>query len=71
MRNWKSYETKTAGIGSESLLTLCDPQTNGGLMLAVDENHKADFLDLAISASCSVFEVGRFIERKEKVVFVK
>ncbi|MBK7148986.1 MAG: selenide, water dikinase SelD [Bacteroidetes bacterium] len=71
MRNWKSYETKTAGIGSESLLTLCDPQTNGGLMVAVDENHKDAFLDLAHSMSCPVFEIGRFTERKEKVVFVK
>lgn len=71
MRNWKSYEAKTAGIGSESLLTLCDPQTNGGLMVAVDENQKAAFLQLAESNNCSVFEIGKFIERKEKAVFVK
>ncbi len=71
MRNWKSYEAKTAGIGSESLLTLCDPQTNGGIMVAVAENQKATFLQLAESNNCSVFEIGKFFERKEKAVFVK
>lgn len=35
MRNWKSYEEQVQGIGSESLLTLCDPQTSGGLLIAV------------------------------------
>jgi selenide,water dikinase len=32
MRNWKSYESKVEGISGESLLTLCDPQTSGGLL---------------------------------------
>lgn len=39
MRNWKAYNEKVDGINSESLLTLCDPQTNGGLMIAVDKEH--------------------------------
>lgn len=34
-RNWKAYEQKVSGITGTSLLTLCDPQTNGGLLLAV------------------------------------
>jgi len=36
MRNWSAYQGKVKGIVGESLLTLCDPQTNGGLMVAVD-----------------------------------
>jgi selenide,water dikinase len=36
MRNWQSYEKKVKNIGSESLLTLCDPQTSGGLLVCVD-----------------------------------
>lgn len=36
MRNWKAFNHKVNGINGESLLTLCDPQTNGGLLLAVD-----------------------------------
>lgn len=43
MRNWQSYEKKVKGIGSESLLTLCDPQTSGGLLVCVDKNHQEEF----------------------------
>lgn len=43
MRNWQSYEKKVQGIGSESLLTLCDPQTSGGLLVCVDEHHQQEF----------------------------
>jgi selenide, water dikinase len=43
MRNWQSYEKKVKGIGSESLLTLCDPQTSGGLLVCVDKNHQQEF----------------------------
>lgn len=38
MRNWKAYNEKVQGINGESLITLCDPQTNGGLLLAVDSD---------------------------------
>jgi len=43
MRNWQSYEKKVKGIGSESLLTLCDPQTSGGLLVCVDKNNQQEF----------------------------
>lgn len=42
-RNWKSYESKVNGINGESLITLCDPQTNGGLMVAVAPVSADDF----------------------------
>lgn len=35
MRNWKAYNERVNGVAGESLLTLCDPQTNGGLLIAV------------------------------------
>ncbi|MBI4929119.1 MAG: selenide, water dikinase SelD [Bacteroidetes bacterium] len=44
MRNWKSYEHKVSGIGTESLLTLCDPQTSGGLLVAVDSGYEDEFI---------------------------
>lgn len=43
MRNWQSFEKKVSGIGAESLLTLCDPQTNGGLLVCVDCAKAIDF----------------------------
>jgi selenide, water dikinase len=44
MRNFNAYKDKTEGIAGESLLTLCDPQTNGGLLVAVDAAHENDFI---------------------------
>jgi selenide,water dikinase len=42
-RNWNSYEKKVKNIGAESFFTLSDPQTNGGLLIAVDPAHQKDF----------------------------
>ena len=43
MRIWKSLEADVAGINGESLLTLCDPQTSGGLLVAVDDKMQSAF----------------------------
>lgn len=37
-RNWKSFEPKVSGVTGERLVTLCDPQTSGGLLVAVEPN---------------------------------
>lgn len=42
-RNWKSYEPKVTGVTGERLVVLCDPQTSGGLLVAVDEQSTSDF----------------------------
>lgn len=42
-RNWNSYEQKTEGITGDSLFVLCDPQTNGGLLVAIDPKEKIQF----------------------------
>ena len=35
-RNWNSYQHKVSGVNGPSFITLCDPQTSGGLLVAVD-----------------------------------
>ncbi len=45
-RNWKSYEPKVEGVTGERLVTLCDPQTSGGLLIAVDAASADDFTKL-------------------------
>ena len=42
-RNYNSYEKKVQGIGAESFFTLCDPQTNGGLLITVNAAHQKEF----------------------------
>jgi selenide,water dikinase len=43
IRNWNSYGTKIAAIADEQKYILADPQTSGGLLVAVEEEHAAAF----------------------------
>jgi selenide, water dikinase len=70
MRNWKAYEAKVHGIGSESLLTLCDPQTSGGLLIAVNKASKEEFLLLASKHNFQLQSIGRFTAPKEKAIYI-
>ncbi|HMN06030.1 MAG TPA: selenide, water dikinase SelD [Flavobacteriales bacterium] len=48
LRNWKSVAQNIRGInGMESLITLCDPQTSGGLLIAC----KYELVDRIVSLS--------------------
>ncbi len=46
-RNWQSYGHRFPSIGKEHIPVLCDPQTSGGLLLAVDARYQAEFEQLA------------------------
>ena len=71
MRNWSSYQAKVNGIGAESLLTLCDPQTSGGLLVCVDANQKRNFELLAVLNGLQLQFVGTLTKKKEHVVYVR
>ena len=45
-RNWNAFEKKVSGINGPEFITLCDPQTSGGLLVAVEEKVKKDVIDL-------------------------
>ena len=70
MRNWKSYEGKVQGISGESLLTLCDPQTSGGLLIAIDPAHEQELFKISLPANTSLFKVGKIIAKQEKQIVV-
>ena len=59
MRNWKAYEKKTEGISGESLLTLCDPQTSGGLLIAINPIYENEFVSLANAANIKTDKIGK------------
>ncbi len=42
-RNWESYGDKISPISDGQRSILADPQTSGGLLIAVDNNYSADF----------------------------
>lgn len=76
-RNWNSYSTRTSfekGVNvMEAFNLLPDPQTNGGLLVAVNE----DAVDAVVKVLAEygleghLQSIGRLVQKKEKVVFVK
>ena len=69
-RNWSGYDPKVSGITGNSLLTLCDPQTNGGLLISVNPDSKKEFEELLITEGYKdfVIPIGSMKRKTEKVV---
>jgi selenide,water dikinase len=75
-RNWNSYSTKVSfgkGVNvMEAFNTLPDPQTNGGLLIAVNENAvdqlKKVFNEFGLNNFLS--PIGRMTKAGDKVVIV-
>jgi selenide,water dikinase len=48
-RNWNAYEKKVEGISGPEFITLCDPQTSGGLLIAADPACAKDVVNVLAS----------------------
>ena len=71
-RNWNSFEKKVNGIGAESFYTLCDPQTNGGLLLTISPKHQQEF-DAFLSENSLVDfakPIGKMVSKMDKCVTI-
>jgi selenide,water dikinase len=71
MRNWKAFSESVEGISGESLLTLCDPQTNGGLLLAVDSLKLDEIRDLFKQENHFFVEIGYLSEFENKSICIE
>lgn len=71
-RNWSGYDPKVSGITGDSLLTLCDPQTNGGLLITVDPGSKTQFEQLLKTEGLADYAepIGSMKKKTEKVVAI-
>lgn len=69
-RNWNAYSAKTKGVVGMDLVKLCDPQTSGGLMLAVDAANRTWFEEAMKLHNQVIWEIGRFKEKGDFVVEV-
>ncbi|MBK9729848.1 MAG: selenide, water dikinase SelD [Chitinophagaceae bacterium] len=67
-RNWKSYEPKVEGVTGERLVTLCDPQTSGGLLVAIDQQFGEAFQKLLkeLHLENHLEPIGILKEKKEE-----
>jgi len=72
-RNWNSFEKKVSGIGAESFFTLCDPQTNGGLIVTVSAEHQKEFEQFLLEHKLTDFAkpIGKMVLKTEVIVRIK
>jgi selenide,water dikinase len=73
-RNWNSYSIKINEIGADALHIGCDPQTSGGLLIAVDPTLKDEIIKLFqkfnLNENC-LHPLGKFIPKSDNVIFLK
>jgi len=63
-RNWASYGHLVGNITEDQKALLCDPQTSGGLLVAVNNDNISDFVELAKSEGFDLNPIGKLTERK-------
>ena len=70
-RNWDSYGDKIGNINEYQKIILADPQTSGGLLIAVDENSVGEVKQILSEQGIEcVKPIGRFIKKQEKIIAV-
>ena len=70
-RNWSSYCDKVELRFDEDKFILCDPQTSGGLMIAVEPSAIAEVKSLLAQEGLQVESFGKMVKRGERLIVVK
>ncbi|EJC61298.1 selenophosphate synthetase [Alcaligenes faecalis subsp. faecalis NCIB 8687] len=60
-RNFDSYGHRIATISQDQINILCDPQTSGGLLIAVEPSATAEFMTMAAELGLKLDAIGEFI----------
>ena len=63
-RNFDSYGDKVGALTDYQKAVLCDPQTSGGLLVAVKPESERQLLDIAQLELIEIYEIGKLIARK-------
>ncbi len=71
LRNWDSYGHKIEGASEYQRNILADPQTSGGLLVAIQAGHEADFEKIAAEHGFELTSFGEITERKTAVITVE
>lgn len=70
-RNFESYGYKVGVLTEEQKAILCDPQTSGGLLVAVEPNSVQTVIEIAKDAGIDLYEVGELKPKSELDVVVE
>jgi selenide,water dikinase len=69
-RNWDSYGMKISDITDHQKAILADPQTSGGLLIAVDENKRNEFETFLSSKGYDLDPFGKLEAKGDTVIRV-
>ncbi len=70
LRNFDSYGERIEALSDEQRDLLCDPQTSGGLLIAVSEAGQHEFLAVASELGLHLAPIGVLVERQRHAVEV-
>lgn len=69
-RNWDSYGHKIADLTDQQRFVLADPQTSGGLLIAVTPDSTIEFERVAAENGFTLHSFGELVTKRDKVVYV-
>ena len=70
-RNFESYGYKVGMLTEEQKAILCDPQTSGGLLVAVEPNSVQTVIEIAKDAGIDLYKVGELKPKSESDAVVE
>ena len=70
LRNFDSYGDRIASLSEQQKLLLCDPQTSGGLLIAVEPQGESAFMSVARELGLSLQPIGEMVDRQRHAVEV-
>ena len=70
LRNFDSYGERIGRLSALHKLLLCDPQTSGGLLIAVEPHARAEFLAMAREQGLDLAPIGTLVARQAHAVEV-
>ncbi len=70
-RNWDSYGNGIEGIDDYKRTILCDPQTSGGLLVAVEHGKENDFLKVCESIGLKLESFGKLVQKGNARITIK
>ncbi len=69
-RNWASYGHKVGDLTEYQKNILADPQTSGGLLMAIDDEAHQEFEKFIEGSSFTATKIGRMINQQNKLVHI-
>ncbi len=70
LRNFESYGARISPLSDSQKHLLCDPQTSGGLLVAVRPDANPEFLATAAALGLELAPIGELVERQRYAVEV-